>query len=145
VLHRSRSLFWASRGTVRAGQSRVAPHFNVERSALAEAHANAALMFAFFGLLQLTKSMSPESVGELGPLANGLAKEYTSLSEHAQGACCAASSAEVAGKLRTRVQDLGSSCVGLVQNAGSVQVDPSDSFARRDLAENARLVSEKAS
>lgn len=91
----------------------------------------------------LTKSMSPDSISELGPLAGALAKEYAALSEHSQGACSVAPSSDVAGRLRTRVQDLGASCVGLVQNAGSVQVDPADSFARRDLAENARLVSEK--
>ena len=41
------------------------------------------------------------------------------------------------------VQDLGKSCIELVQDAGSLQSNPADSFARRDMTEHARSVTEK--
>ena len=41
------------------------------------------------------------------------------------------------------VQDLGKSCIELVQDAGSLQSNPADSFARRDLTEHARNITEK--
>ena len=41
------------------------------------------------------------------------------------------------------VQDLGKSCIELVQDAGSLQSNPADSYARRDLTEHARNITEK--
>ena len=41
------------------------------------------------------------------------------------------------------VQDLGKSCIELVQDAGNLQSNPADSFARRDLTEHAKSVTEK--
>ena len=41
------------------------------------------------------------------------------------------------------VQDLGKSCIELVQDAGSLQSNPADNFARRDMTEHARSVTEK--
>lgn len=45
--------------------------------------------------------------------------------------------------MKTRVQDLGNSCVRIVQNAGTVQMNPSYGYSRQELAESARDVSEK--
>lgn len=50
---------------------------------------------------------------------------------------------QVAARLKSRVQDLGNSCIQLVQNAGTVQHNPTDNYAKRDLADNAKVVSEK--
>ena len=50
---------------------------------------------------------------------------------------------QVGGRIKNSVQDLGKACIDLVQDAGNVQTDPTDSFAKRDLADHARLVSEK--
>ena len=50
---------------------------------------------------------------------------------------------QVSTRLKTRVQDLGNSCIQLVENAGVVQLNPTDAYSKRDLAENARVVSEK--
>lgn len=49
----------------------------------------------------------------------------------------------MAGRIRSSVQDLGTSCVELVKFAGSCQARPGDTFAMRDLADSARVVSER--
>lgn len=49
----------------------------------------------------------------------------------------------MAARLKSRVQDLGNSCMQLVQKAGTVQNNPTDSYSKRELADNARQVSEK--
>ena len=41
------------------------------------------------------------------------------------------------------MQDLGNSCIQLVQNAGTVQHNPTDNYAKKDLTDNAKVVSEK--
>lgn len=41
------------------------------------------------------------------------------------------------------VQDLGKSCIELVQDAGFLQANPSDTYAERDLSEHARSINEK--
>ena len=41
------------------------------------------------------------------------------------------------------VQDLGKSCIELVQDAGNLQANPTDTYSRRDLNEHARSVNEK--
>lgn len=51
----------------------------------------------------------------------------------------------MASRLKSRVQDLGNSCIPLIQNAGTVQLNPADAYARRELAENARTIAEKVS
>jgi talin len=55
--------------------------------------------------------------------------------------CCE----QIANRIRTTVQDLGKSCVELVQDVGQVQGNPHDAFARKDLQDHARSVSEKVS
>jgi hypothetical protein len=41
------------------------------------------------------------------------------------------------------VADLGKSCVELVQDAGTLQGNPSDSYAQKDLCDHARMITEK--
>ena len=52
-------------------------------------------------------------------------------------------SPQVAHRLKQAVQELGVSCVQLVQDGGKVHSDPSDSYARKVLSDNARRVPEK--
>ena len=49
----------------------------------------------------------------------------------------------MAHRLKQAVQELGVSCVQLVQDGGKVHSDPSDSYARKVLSDNARRVPEK--
>ena len=49
---------------------------------------------------------------------------------------------QMAIRIKSSIQQLGRSCIGLVQNAGKVQLSPSDSFAKKDLAEDSKKVVE---
>ncbi|XP_061190931.1 talin-1-like isoform X1 [Saccostrea echinata] len=82
---------------------------------------------------------------DLGRLANQLTRDYDILASNSANAAATASGQDIANRIRTTVQDLGKSCVELVQDAGKVQGDPHDTFARRDLQDHARSVSEKVS
>ena len=57
--------------------------------------------------------------------------------------CFSLLSRQVAHRLKQAVQELGVSCVQLVQDGGKVHSDPSDSYARKVLSDNARRVPEK--
>uniref|UniRef100_A0A6Q2YBH5 Talin 2a n=1 Tax=Esox lucius TaxID=8010 RepID=A0A6Q2YBH5_ESOLU len=48
-------------------------------------------------------------------------------------------------QIKTRVQDLGHSCIFLVQKAGALQITPSDGYTKRELVVCARAVTEKVS
>uniref|UniRef100_A0A8C6YJB4 Talin 2 n=1 Tax=Naja naja TaxID=35670 RepID=A0A8C6YJB4_NAJNA len=48
-------------------------------------------------------------------------------------------------QIRTRVQELGHSCIFLVQKAGALQICPTDAYTKRELIECTRTVSEKVS
>ena len=50
---------------------------------------------------------------------------------------------QLSDRIRNSVQDLGNSCVDVVNNAGAIQSNPSDTYAKKDLIENSRAVSEK--
>ncbi|XP_060074093.1 talin-1-like isoform X2 [Ylistrum balloti] len=88
---------------------------------------------------------STTSVSELGGLANQLTRDYDLLANDSRGAAASTASSDVANRIRTTVQDLGKCCIELVQDAGNLQSNPSDTFARRDLADHARSVNEKVS
>ncbi|XP_065937051.1 talin-1 isoform X14 [Magallana gigas] len=81
--------------------------------------------------------------GDLGRLANQLTRDYDVLASNSANAAATSNSQDIANRIRTTVQDLGKSCVELVQDAGKVQGDPHDTYARRDLQDHARSVSEK--
>ncbi|PIK38707.1 putative talin-1 isoform X6 [Apostichopus japonicus] len=79
----------------------------------------------------ITKANS--NVGELGTLANNLSHDYSKLSNGARGAI-ASTAPEVADRIKSTTQDLGHACHNLVKNAGTVQGNPTDNLAKKDLA-----------
>ncbi|KAK8772242.1 hypothetical protein V5799_024516 [Amblyomma americanum] len=79
----------------------------------------------------------------LTPLAADLSHHYASLAGDARGAMAASTSVEVPGRIRAGVQDLGKACISLTKSAGACQSCPGDIYTQRELAENARFVSEK--
>ncbi|KAI8493573.1 Talin-1 [Branchiostoma belcheri] len=87
-------------------------------------------------------SSSPE---ELGPQANSLSHDFSELAVQSKGAMATINSPELSDRIRNSVQDLGNSCVDVVNNAGAIQSNPSDTYAKKDLIENSRAVSEKVS
>ena len=50
---------------------------------------------------------------------------------------------QIASRIRMTVQDLGKSCIEVVQDAGSLQGNPTDTYAQRDLCDHARTINEK--
>ncbi|XP_078580001.1 talin-1-like isoform X28 [Branchiostoma floridae x Branchiostoma japonicum] len=87
-------------------------------------------------------SSSPD---ELGPQANALSHDFSELAAQSKGAMATINSPELSDRIRNSVQDLGNSCVDVVNNAGAIQSNPSDTYAKKDLIENSRAVSEKVS
>ncbi|XP_049847483.1 talin-1 isoform X1 [Schistocerca gregaria] len=82
----------------------------------------------------------------LGALGAELARWYAQLAQDSIGAAAATSNAEVSSRIRGGVQELGRACQTLVQAGGSCQLaGPHDTYAQRDVADGARLVSEKVS
>ncbi|CAG5121597.1 unnamed protein product, partial [Candidula unifasciata] len=88
---------------------------------------------------------STTNVGQLGVIANQLARDYASLANASIGAAAAANSTEIGNRIRATVQDLGKSCVELVQDAGGLQANPTDQYSRKDLSDHAKSVQEKVS
>ncbi|KAL5020158.1 hypothetical protein ScPMuIL_003050 [Solemya velum] len=86
---------------------------------------------------------SATNPSDLGGLANQLTRLFDQLATDSRGASGCASSPEVSTRIRNSVQDLGKSCIEIVQDAGNLQLNPTDSFTKRDLGEHARNVSEK--
>ncbi|XP_050033509.1 talin-2 isoform X1 [Dermacentor andersoni] len=81
----------------------------------------------------------------LTPLAADLSHHYAALAGDARGAMATSTSVEVPGRIRAGVQDLGKACISLTKSAGACQSSPGDIYTQRELAENARFVSEKVS
>ena len=50
---------------------------------------------------------------------------------------------QIAKRLKASVQGLGNALTVIVQTAGNIQSNPSDPFAKKQLSENAKDVSEK--
>uniref|UniRef100_A0A8D2LQW5 Talin 2 n=1 Tax=Varanus komodoensis TaxID=61221 RepID=A0A8D2LQW5_VARKO len=91
----------------------------------------------------MTKAVTnPE---ELGGLASQMTTDYGHLAFQGRMAGATAEPEEIGFQIRTRVQELGHSCIFLVQKAGALQICPSDSYTKRELIECARAVSEKVS
>ena len=53
--------------------------------------------------------------------------------------------ADIGTRIRSSVKELGNSTIELIKATGSCQMSPQDSFALRDVSENARSVGEKVS
>ncbi|CAM9487463.1 talin-2 [Lampetra fluviatilis] len=90
-------------------------------------------------------SKSSSRPEDLGSLASQLTTEYGNLAQQGRPAAASADNEEVGHQIKHRVQDLGHSCVLLVQKAGALQCSPTDGFTKRDLIDCARKVSEKVS
>ncbi|XP_062998915.1 talin-2 [Elgaria multicarinata webbii] len=91
----------------------------------------------------MTKAVTnPE---ELGGLASQMTTDYGHLAFQGRMAGATAEPEEIGFQIRTRVQELGHSCIFLVQKAGALQICPTDSYTKRELIECARAVSEKVS
>eukprot|EP00095_Tigriopus_kingsejongensis_P007975 maker-scaffold475_size161908-snap-gene-0.21 protein:Tk07975 transcript:maker-scaffold475_size161908-snap-gene-0.21-mRNA-1 annotation:"Talin-1" len=88
---------------------------------------------------------SASEPGELGNLASHISVCYQELARDAKGTSTGASNLEVGQRIRSAVQDLGQSTIELVKATGTCQLAPGDSFALRDVSENARSVGEKCS
>jgi hypothetical protein len=61
----------------------------------------------------------------------------------AKSASLSTGSAESGQRIRSSVQDLGKATIELVKASGACQMTPNDTFALRDVSENARSVGEK--
>ncbi|XP_071498741.1 talin-1-like [Diadema antillarum] len=88
----------------------------------------------------VTKANS--NVAELGTLANQLQHHYNKLAQDARGAQ-ASTNQEVADRIKKTVQDLGHACISLIKNGGTVQGNPTDNMAKKELVESARNTCEK--
>ncbi|XP_063169958.1 talin-2 isoform X2 [Candoia aspera] len=91
----------------------------------------------------MTKAVTnPE---ELGGLASQMTTDYGHLASQGRMAAGTAEPEEIGFQIRTRVQELGHSCIFLVQKAGALQICPTDGYVKRELIECTRTVSEKVS
>lgn len=81
---------------------------------------------------------------QLGPLVNSLSGNYSTLASDTTGATTLTNNIDIASRIRSSVQDLGNACVQLTRSVGIVQNDPEDAVAQRQVSDNAKLVSEKA-
>lgn len=88
---------------------------------------------------------STTNVGQLGVLANQMTRDYAQLANASCGAAGATNNSDIANRIRTTVQDLGKTCIELMQDAGSLQGNPTDTYAQRDLCDHARTINEKVS
>uniref|UniRef100_T1K2Z5 I/LWEQ domain-containing protein n=2 Tax=Tetranychus urticae TaxID=32264 RepID=T1K2Z5_TETUR len=91
-----------------------------------------------------TKSVNKE-VDQLSELTNNLATNYSNLTLNTIGAIGTTSNYEVGNRIKSSVQELGSACIQLTKATGPVQDDPDDFRAQKDVTEQTRNVSEKAS
>ncbi|KAK2151016.1 hypothetical protein LSH36_379g01080 [Paralvinella palmiformis] len=86
---------------------------------------------------------SSSNVEGLGALANLLTRDYNQLSQDSKGAIALCSNQDISNRIKIAVQDLGTSCIDLVKDAGNLQVNPTDGFSKRELQEHARKVTER--
>ena len=80
---------------------------------------------------------------QLGHLATHISTCYQRLAMDAKSASLSTGSAESGHRIRSSVQDLGKATIELVKATGACQMTPNDTFALRDVSENARMVGEK--
>lgn len=91
----------------------------------------------------VAKASNPQSVCELGPLANQLTQQYSQLCLESQGAVGTQPNDEIAGRIQACVQALGQASIHLVRDAGAVQLAPEDTMVRIQLGDHARNVQER--
>ena len=88
---------------------------------------------------------SSSSPGDMAPTSRDLTTTYSQLVDDARGALATIESNDVALRLRKTVHDLGDGCIELVHCAANVQGNPDNQPTKRDLADAARIVTEKVS
>ncbi|XP_055955771.1 talin-2-like isoform X4 [Patella vulgata] len=88
---------------------------------------------------------STTNVSDLGQLANQMTRDYSQLVSNSRGAVSSTTNVDVSHRIQSTVQDLGKSMIEIVQDAGNLQMNPTDEYARRDLSDHARSISEKVS
>ncbi|ESO89699.1 hypothetical protein LOTGIDRAFT_218488 [Lottia gigantea] len=88
---------------------------------------------------------STTDVSELGHLANQMTRDYSQLVSNSRGAVSSTTNVDVSHRIQSTVQDLGKSLIEIVQDAGNLQMNPSDTYAQKDLSDHARSISEKVS
>ncbi|GFY46974.1 talin-2 [Trichonephila inaurata madagascariensis] len=88
---------------------------------------------------------STTDAAQLGPLAAKLAHLFANVAGDTRGAVASTSNLDVANRIKSSVQDLGSACIDLTKAAGSCQSNPTDTYSQRDVSDNARTVTEKVS
>ena len=86
---------------------------------------------------------SSSSPGELSNVSRELTSTYSCLVDSARGALATIKSPEIASRLRKTGYDLGESCKELIHCGASVQGNPNDGRSKRELADAARVVTEK--
>ena len=91
----------------------------------------------------ITKSIT--DVDQMTSLAYKLASVYENLVQDTMGAVAVSSSEEIASRIKTSVHNLGVACVDLTKAAGDCQNNPGDTHCQREVSEQGKLVSEKAS
>merc|ERR1719266_2067307 len=82
---------------------------------------------------------------QLGRLASYISSCYQELASDAKGASSGMGNADIGSRIRNCVKELGTSTIELIKATGTCQMTPQDSFALRDVSENARSVGEKCS
>merc|ERR1719323_1463947 len=82
---------------------------------------------------------------QLGRLASHVSNSYQELAADAKAASAGMGNADVGHRIRNSVKELGTCTIELIKATGSCQMTPNDSFALRDVSENARSVGEKCS
>eukprot|EP00794_Sanderia_malayensis_P019501 gene19501-21428_t len=105
------------------------------------------------GIARLTQDMVGRASSKpqaLGGLSQEVSKQFTRLADNARKAAATSPSEEVsvldiAKRLKESVQGLGQALAKLVQVAEKIQLKPTDSIAKRELSDNAKLVSEQVS
>ena len=88
----------------------------------------------------IKSSSDPE---QLGKLASHISTSYQDLAADAKSASTSMGNADIGIRIRGSVKELGTATIDLIKATGSCQMSPQDSFALRDVSENARSVGEK--
>ena len=86
---------------------------------------------------------SSSSPGELSNSSRELTDTYSQLVDAARGALATIESPEVAARLKKTGYDLGEACKDLIHAGASVQGNREDMRSKRELADCAKVVSEK--
>jgi talin len=95
--------------------------------------------------VQEMASKSVTNVQDLGALANTLTHNYNKLAAESCRISLACPSTQVSIRIKSAVQQLGTSCIELVQDAGSLQSNPNAGYARRDMTVHSRKAIENVS